>query len=204
MCQPLKQGLSRSADQTPHAQDAVNGTARARGRSLERAVSVAARQARVDHRRRQRHRRVHRRGVRRRRARGWPSSISWTAPSRALVSRLEGRAHRRALHSPGPYRHRGHAGGDCRPVRPTGAAWTSWSTTRPTTTGIVIADVTREYWDDRLAVNLRHYFFCAQSVLPGDEVRRQGRHRQRRLDLVAPRAYPTSSCIRPRRPASRD
>jgi D-xylose 1-dehydrogenase len=29
-----------------------------------------------------------------------------------------------------------------------------------------IADVTREYWDERLAVNLRHYFFCAQSVLP--------------------------------------
>ena len=29
-----------------------------------------------------------------------------------------------------------------------------------------IAAVTREYWDDRIAVNLRHYFFCAQSVLP--------------------------------------
>lgn len=30
-----------------------------------------------------------------------------------------------------------------------------------------IAEVTPEYWDERLAVNLRHYFFCAQSVLPG-------------------------------------
>jgi NAD(P)-dependent dehydrogenase (short-subunit alcohol dehydrogenase family) len=30
-----------------------------------------------------------------------------------------------------------------------------------------IPDVTREYWDERLAVNLRHYFFCAQSVVPG-------------------------------------
>ena len=29
-----------------------------------------------------------------------------------------------------------------------------------------VADITREYWDARLAVNLRHYFFCAQSVLP--------------------------------------
>ena len=29
------------------------------------------------------------------------------------------------------------------------------------------AEVTPEYWDKRLAVNLRHYFFCAQSVLPG-------------------------------------
>ena len=30
-----------------------------------------------------------------------------------------------------------------------------------------LGDVTREYWDERLAVNLRHYFFCAQAVLPG-------------------------------------
>ena len=27
-------------------------------------------------------------------------------------------------------------------------------------------DVTPEYWDDRIAVNLRHQFFCAQAVLP--------------------------------------
>ena len=29
------------------------------------------------------------------------------------------------------------------------------------------ADVTEEYWDDRLAVNLKHQFFCAQAVVPG-------------------------------------
>ena len=30
-----------------------------------------------------------------------------------------------------------------------------------------IADVTPEYWDDRVAVNLRHQFFAAQAVIPG-------------------------------------
>jgi len=30
-----------------------------------------------------------------------------------------------------------------------------------------IADVTEEYWDDRLGVNLKHQFFCAQAVTPG-------------------------------------
>jgi NAD(P)-dependent dehydrogenase (short-subunit alcohol dehydrogenase family) len=29
-----------------------------------------------------------------------------------------------------------------------------------------VADVTPEYWDQRIAVNLRHQFFCAQAVLP--------------------------------------
>jgi NAD(P)-dependent dehydrogenase (short-subunit alcohol dehydrogenase family) len=29
-----------------------------------------------------------------------------------------------------------------------------------------VQDVT-EYWDDSLAVNLRHQFFCAQAVAPG-------------------------------------
>ena len=29
-----------------------------------------------------------------------------------------------------------------------------------------IADVTEEYWDDRLSVNLKHQFFCAQAVAP--------------------------------------
>ena len=29
------------------------------------------------------------------------------------------------------------------------------------------ADVTPAYWDDRIAVNLRHYFFAAQAVAPG-------------------------------------
>jgi NAD(P)-dependent dehydrogenase (short-subunit alcohol dehydrogenase family) len=30
-----------------------------------------------------------------------------------------------------------------------------------------LEDVTPEYWDDRIAVNLRHMFFCAQAVAPG-------------------------------------
>jgi D-xylose 1-dehydrogenase len=30
-----------------------------------------------------------------------------------------------------------------------------------------IEEVTAEYWDDRLNVNLKHLFFCAQSVIPG-------------------------------------
>ena len=30
-----------------------------------------------------------------------------------------------------------------------------------------IADVTEAYWDDRMAVNLQHLYFCAQSVIPG-------------------------------------
>ena len=35
-----------------------------------------------------------------------------------------------------------------------------------------IADVTPEYWDDRMAVNLRHLFFAAQAVVPS--MRRSG------------------------------
>lgn len=30
-----------------------------------------------------------------------------------------------------------------------------------------LEDVTAEYWDDRIAVNLRHLLFCAQAVVPG-------------------------------------
>jgi NAD(P)-dependent dehydrogenase (short-subunit alcohol dehydrogenase family) len=30
-----------------------------------------------------------------------------------------------------------------------------------------VADVTPEYWDENLAVNLRHHFFAAQAVAPG-------------------------------------
>jgi NAD(P)-dependent dehydrogenase (short-subunit alcohol dehydrogenase family) len=30
-----------------------------------------------------------------------------------------------------------------------------------------VADVTPQYWDERMAVNLRHQFFCAQAVAPG-------------------------------------
>ena len=29
-----------------------------------------------------------------------------------------------------------------------------------------VADVSPAYWDERMAVNLRHYFFCAQAVAP--------------------------------------
>lgn len=36
-----------------------------------------------------------------------------------------------------------------------------------------VKDVTQSYWDDRIAVNLRHQFFCAQAVTPG--MRRLGR-----------------------------
>src|SRR5438128_7080493 len=28
-------------------------------------------------------------------------------------------------------------------------------------------EITEEYWDDRLNVNLKHQFFCAQAVVPG-------------------------------------
>jgi D-xylose 1-dehydrogenase len=30
-----------------------------------------------------------------------------------------------------------------------------------------IADVTEDYWDERVALNLKHLFFCAQAVIPG-------------------------------------
>jgi len=30
-----------------------------------------------------------------------------------------------------------------------------------------LADITPEYWDERIAVNLRHLLFCAQAVAPG-------------------------------------
>lgn len=30
-----------------------------------------------------------------------------------------------------------------------------------------VDDVTEQYWDDRLAVNLKHQFFCTQAVVPG-------------------------------------
>jgi NAD(P)-dependent dehydrogenase (short-subunit alcohol dehydrogenase family) len=37
----------------------------------------------------------------------------------------------------------------------------------------VLSEVTPEYWDDRIAVNLRHLYFAAQAVAPG--MREQGR-----------------------------
>lgn len=36
------------------------------------------------------------------------------------------------------------------------------------------ADVTPEFWDDRIAVNLKHQFFAAQAVLPGMQQARAG------------------------------
>ena len=51
-----------------------------------------------------------------------------------------------------------------------------------------IDDVTEDYWDDRLNVNLKHQFFCAQAVVPG--MRSEGRRgdRQSRFDQLASRA----------------
>jgi NAD(P)-dependent dehydrogenase (short-subunit alcohol dehydrogenase family) len=37
-----------------------------------------------------------------------------------------------------------------------------------------IEDVTPAYWDDRMAVNLRHQFFCSQAVIPGMKQRGHG------------------------------
>ncbi len=38
----------------------------------------------------------------------------------------------------------------------------------------VIEEVTPEYWDDRMATNLRHQFFAAQAVLPAMRKRKRG------------------------------
>ena len=67
-----------------------------------------------------------------------------------------------------------------------------------------IAEITREYWDERLAVESAALLLLCAVGAAGDEVGRQRRDRQRRLDLVAPRACPISPCTRPRRPESRD
>lgn len=37
-----------------------------------------------------------------------------------------------------------------------------------------VARVTAEYWDARIAVNLRHHFFCAQAVVPGMQAAGKG------------------------------
>ena len=37
-----------------------------------------------------------------------------------------------------------------------------------------LADITPEYWDDRIAVNLRHLAFCAKAVVPGMKARGAG------------------------------
>jgi D-xylose 1-dehydrogenase len=38
----------------------------------------------------------------------------------------------------------------------------------------VTAEVTPEYWDDRIAVNLKHQFFAAQAVLPAMQAAKNG------------------------------
>lgn len=38
----------------------------------------------------------------------------------------------------------------------------------------MLADVTPDYWDERIAVNLRHLYFAAQSVAPGMRDRKSG------------------------------
>lgn len=35
-------------------------------------------------------------------------------------------------------------------------------------------EVTPDYWDERLSVNLKHHFFCAQAVIPGMRAKRAG------------------------------
>jgi D-xylose 1-dehydrogenase len=37
-----------------------------------------------------------------------------------------------------------------------------------------LADITPEYWDERMAVNLRHLLFCTQAVVPGMKSRGGG------------------------------
>jgi NAD(P)-dependent dehydrogenase (short-subunit alcohol dehydrogenase family) len=37
-----------------------------------------------------------------------------------------------------------------------------------------IEQVTEDYWDNRMGVNLKHLFFCAQSVIPGMRDRKAG------------------------------
>ena len=49
------------------------------------------------------------------------------------------------------------------------------------------AEVTPSYWDERIAVNLRHMFFAAQAVLP--QMKRRRRDRQSWLYHLAPEAH---------------
>jgi D-xylose 1-dehydrogenase len=37
-----------------------------------------------------------------------------------------------------------------------------------------IEETTEAYWDERIAVNLRHYFFCSQAVIPDMKAARSG------------------------------
>ena len=48
--------------------------------------------------------------------------------------------------------------------------------------------VTPEYWDDRIAVNLKHQFFAAQAVLPDMKAAERRRDRQFRVGVLDGRA----------------
>ena len=53
-----------------------------------------------------------------------------------------------------------------------------------------LEDVTPEYWEERIAVNLRHLFFAAQAVAPGMKKRRRRLDHQSRLGVLASRPLP--------------
>ena len=83
-----------------------------------------------------------------------------------------GRAHRRARRTAArasslrPEEHRRTAGGD-RADRAARTARSRCSSTMPATTTATGPRTSRPtYWDDRMAVNLRHQFFAAQAVRP--------------------------------------
>jgi NAD(P)-dependent dehydrogenase (short-subunit alcohol dehydrogenase family) len=48
-------------------------------------------------------------------------------------------------------------------------------------------DVTSEFWDERMALNLKHYFFAIQAVAPAWR-RRRRQHRQHGLGELDARA----------------
>ena len=50
-----------------------------------------------------------------------------------------------------------------------------------------VEEVTPAYWDERMAVNLKHQFFAAKAVMPAMKAAGGGQHRQSRLDQLAPR-----------------
>ena len=127
------------------------------------------------------------------------------APSRALVERLTPGADHAPLFTPlRPDRHRRRCKRDHRRrSRQRSAASTSSINNAANDDRHTIEEVTPEYWDERMAVNLRHLFFAAQAVVPA--MKRAGRRRdpQFRLDQLAPRACPIWCCTRPPRPRSR-
>ncbi len=60
-------------------------------------------------------------------------------------------------------------------------------------------EVTPEYWDQTIAVNLKHQFFASQAVIPVDEESRPRFHHQHELDqLDDPGGWVARSISRPR------